>query len=630
MTEIIGTRPKALRQVVRPCAVAMDGHIVALPLITNFPGSSDMSSHSLRLIHDPICRWTGTVVRVVGMGALVLAAVSSSEAQDLPPPPARQTSKITTSKTGEPVIEDTDETKAKLRTLIADTLEPETVLKIDPRRSMLIRTKQPVSRFSVTNPDVLEVVQFEPTQFELIGGRAGQTTLTLWFGEAGRVVLRYLVEVKHNEEIEDRQKIEYTKLQRRINELYPNSQIQLIPIADKLIIRGQARDSEEAAQILGIVRGQSTDQQGGMSGAGGAGGYGGFGGGYGGGYGMGYGGGGYGGYGGGVVGGTAAKPSPGENDLPASTLVNLLDVPGERQIMLKVRIAELTRNALRQMGSTLSKGGGSFNFTTDLGINGAFNAVLSTTDLALSFQAISTNGYTKILAEPNLVTLSGYPAYFISGGEFPVPIVVGVQGAAAATTNFRGYGTQLSFTPTIIDKDRIRLRVAPSFRTLNFDNSVNGIPGLNSRAVVTTVDLREGQWLAIAGLIQDEQTGNKTRVPFLGDIPILDMIFSNKEVTRDETELMVLVSPELVHPLEPGQRPLILPGMEVTEPNDWALFLFGFYEGDPNCQFRSTTAPLYRRDVWYAQHEAIRQVKSQSRFQQSEESFVVGPHGFSE
>jgi len=562
------------------------------------------------------------------MGALALAAVSSSKAQDLPAPAERPAARITTSKSGEPVIEDTAETKAKLRTLIADTLEPETVLKIDPRRSMLIRTRQPVSRFSVTNPDVLEVVQFEPTQFELIGGRAGQTTLTLWFGENGRVVLRYLVEVKHNEEIEDRQKIEYTKLQRRINELFPNSQIQLIPISDKLIIRGQARDSEEAAQILGIVRGQSTDQQGGMTGGGGYGGYGGGYGGFGGGYG-GYGGG-YGGYGGNVVGGTAARPSPGENDLPASTLVSLLDVPGERQIMLKVRIAELNRNALRQMGSTLSKGGGSFNFTTNLGIDGAFNAVLSTTDLALSFQAISTNGYTKILAEPNLVTLSGYPAYFISGGEFPVPIVVGVQGAAAATTNFRGYGTQLSFTPTIIDKDRIRLRVAPSFSTINKDNSVNGIPGLNSRAVVTTVDLREGQWLAIAGLIQDQQTGNKTRVPFLGDIPILDTIFSNKSVTRDETELMVLVSPELVHPLEPGQRPLILPGMEVTEPNDWAFFLFGFYEGDPNCQFRSTTVPLYRRDVWYAKCDAMRQVKSQSRFQHSEECFVVGPHGFSD
>jgi pilus assembly protein CpaC len=570
--------------------------------------------------------WKRAIAWIVGIGILAGAAASQSLAQDARRSP-RAASGHYTRKTADIERDETPETKAKLNALIADMLEPESVLRVDPRRSMLIRTKQPVSRFSVTNPEILEVVQFDPMQFELIGGRAGQTTLTLWFGETGRVVLRYLVEVQHNEEIEDRQKTEYSKLQRRINELYPSSQIQLIPISDKLIVRGQARDSEEAAEILGILRGQATNQQGTLLAPGsGPGAYGAFSGSFGGGYG------GIGGLASGnvVVEGTAATPSPGETDLPASTLISLMDVPGERQIMLKVRIAELTRNALRQMGVAINKGGGSFNFNEDLSINGAFNAVLSTTDLALSFQAVATNGYAKILAEPNLVTLSGYPAYFISGGEFAVPVVVGVQGAAAASANFRGYGTQLSFTPTIIDKDRIRLRVAPSFSTINHDNAVNGIPGLNSRAVVTTVDLREGQWLAIAGLIQDQQTANKTRVPFLGDVPILDMLFSNKRVNRDETELVVLVSPELVHPLEPQQRPLILPGMEVTEPDDWQFFFYGNYEGDPACQYRSTVAPLYRRDAWYAHRDAIRSVKTQSRFQQSEECYVVGPHGFSE
>src|SRR5262249_25463264 len=157
--------------------------------------------------------------------------------------------------------------------------------------------------------------------------------------------------------------------------------------------------------------------------------------------------------------------------------------------MLKVRIAELSRTALREMGSTFlaSSPNGDFSFASTLGITGAASAVLNSTDVFLAIQALSTNAYSKILAEPNLVTLSGQPAYFIAGGEFAVPTVVGVQGAAAATTNFRGFGTQLAFTPTILDKDRIRLRVAPSFSTLNTDNSVNGIPGLNSRALITTV-----------------------------------------------------------------------------------------------------------------------------------------------
>jgi len=319
-------------------------------------------------------------------------------------------------------------------------------------------------------------------------------------------------------------------------------------------------------------------------------------------------------------------------DLPALNIVSLLDVPGERQVMLKVRIAELSRTALREMGSTFlaSSPNGDFSFASTLGITGAASAVLNSTDVFLAIQALSTNAYSKILAEPNLVTLSGQPAYFIAGGEFAVPTVVGVQGAAAATTNFRGFGTQLAFTPTILDKDRIRLRVAPSFSTLNTDNSVNGIPGLNSRALITTVDLREGQWLALAGLIQDQQAGSKTRVPLLGDIPVLDAVFSRKSIKREETELIVLVSPELVHPLEPEQMPLVLPGMEVTEPGDWQFFLFGRWEGNPRCDHRSTVAPNYRRDVWYAKHDAIRDVKMQHSFQQSEQNFVVGPHGFSQ
>jgi pilus assembly protein CpaC len=497
-------------------------------------------------------------------------------------------------------------TEAKLNSLIGQIIEPEAPLTLDPRRSKLIRTKEPVARFSVTDPSILEVVQFGPTEFELIGGANGETTLTLWF--ANGEVLRYYVRVERVDRIEGTIEEEYGNLQRKINEMFPNSMIQLIPIADKLIVRGQARDSEEATQIMSILRGQGTDQAGGQLGP-----YGGW------------------GYGGNVVAaGVAARPSPDATDLPATNLISLLDVPGERQVMLKVRVAELSRTALRQMGSTLFVNQGDFNLLTNLGVNGAINAVLNTDEVLLALQALSSNGYSKILAEPNLVTLSGYPAFFIAGGEFAVPTVVGVQGAAAATTNFRGFGTQLAFTPTIIDKDRIRLRVAPSFSTLNQDIAVNGIPGLNSRSVITTVDLREGQWLALAGLIQDQQGGEKARVPLAGDIPILDTIFSRKTIRREETELLILVSPELVHPLEPEQMPMVLPGMEVTEPGDWQFFLFGRWEGNPRCDHRSTVVPQYRREVWYAKREAIRDVKMQRKFQESEQHFVVGPHGFSQ
>jgi len=500
---------------------------------------------------------------------------------------------------GQPELVPIPEAESKADRLITEVVEAEIPMTLDPRRSKIVRTKKPVSRVSITDPQVLEVVQFDPTEFELIGGQTGQTSLTFWFGqeEQNRELLRFLVTVSPDEAVEDRLEIEYGDLQSRINELFPGSVIYLIPIADKLIVKGQARDAQEATEIMSVIRGQAGTPRGDGPFPGG-----------------------------GPWAGAAAEPYPGTDGLPGSNVINLLDVPGEMQVMLKVRVAELSRTALREMGAELNLDLGDFAFNSALGLNGAVSAVLDTDEMQLTLEALSTNSYARILAEPNLVTLSGHPASFIAGGEFAVPVVVGVEGAAAATTNFRGFGTQLNFVPTVLDKDRIRLHVAPSFSSLNADNAVDGIPGLDTRAVSTTVDLREGQWLAIAGLLQDQQDGSKVRVPFVGDIPYLDAIFSRKEVRRDETELIVLVSPELVHPLEAEEAPLVLPGMEVTEPTDWGFFFAGRYEGRVNCHHRSTVWPVLQQQIRDARHDAKRQV----RYLTSESYYVQGDQGFSQ
>ena len=486
---------------------------------------------------------------------------------------------------------------ARAESLINWISEPGVELRLDPRRSKIIRTKRPVSRVSVTDPNILEVVQFSPTEFELIGGQTGQTSLTFWFGEPGQPaeILRYLVTVSPDEAMEDRRNIEYKTLERKLNELFPNSVVILIPIADKLIVKGQARDAEEAAQIMAVLRGQAPDWSGGF----------------------------------GAVGlnqGVAAEPFPGVTPLPPSDVIDLLRVPGEMQVMLKVRIAELSRTALREMGSEFNINAGDFTFDSFLGLaSDAVRAVLDTDDVRIVLEALSSNSYGKLLAEPNLVTLSGHPAYFIAGGEFAVPVVVGVEGAAAATTNFRGFGTQLTFVPTVLDKDRIRLYVAPSFSALNSDNAVEGIPGLDTRSVATTVDLREGQWLAIAGLLQEQQSGSKVRVPFIGDVPVLDTFFSKKEVKREETELIILVSPELVHSLEAEEAPAVLPGMEVTEPGDVAFYLAGCYEGNPDCHHRSTIWPVHQRKIFTQWCES----KLNPGYQEREGYYIQGEHGFS-
>jgi pilus assembly protein CpaC len=470
---------------------------------------------------------------------------------------------------------------------------------------------------SIADPGIVETVNFSPNEFELIGRTIGETTVTLWFGDAqpaeGQTalhpVLRYLVKVHPDMSDEDIRRTQYGELAKRINELFPNSYVQLIAIADKLVVRGQARDAQEAAAIMGVVRGNSVDQAGSLLGPGSA---------------FGFGGGAL-----GFGGGRAARlRGLGNDDWASSQVISMLEVPGEFQVLLKVRVARLTRGALRTMGSQISAQAGDFSFTTNLNITGAYQAVLNSTDVQLTLSALSSNRTTKILAEPNLVTLSGYPAYFISGGQFAVPTAIGVNGIAGTVTQFQGFGTQLSFTPTVLDKDHVRLQVAPTVSEINNAASVNNIPGLNVESVYTTVDLREGQWLAIAGLIQDKQDGSKVRVPFLGDIPIIDLLFSRRSISRDETELVILVSPELVHPLEPEQVPMVLPGMEVTEPDDCRFFVYGFWEGDPNVQHRSTVWPLYQQSTWTSRMQAMGFCKQTAGYQQSSGYYMNGPCGF--
>jgi pilus assembly protein CpaC len=489
------------------------------------------------------------------------------------------------------------ETDAKVSALIAEVLEPEVRIEVNIHRSKLIRTKVPITRFSITTPNTLDVVQFSPTEFELIGLRQGQTTLTLWFGD--NQVLRYLVRIVAGAKPVGVER-EYGDLEQKINEMFPNSMVQLIPIADKLIVRGQAKDSQEAAQILSLLsKGDRTGGLGRMVNLGQA---------------------------------TSPRPDVKDNDnTPAYNIINLLNVAGEQQIMLKVRIAQFDRTALRQMSSKFKINSGILSLNnTSGGLSAVFSSVLTAQDLELALTAVNSTTYTKVLAEPNLVTLNGQSASFISGGAFPVPTAVGIGGVSGINTQFQKFGTQLTFTPTILDKDRIRLKVSPSFSQRDdSSNDVQGIPSIKNQAVTTVVDLRTGQWLAIGGLLQDQQTGSKKRIPFVGELPIVGALFGSSSVARHETELIVLVSPELIHPMDAQETPLILPGMEVTEPGDFAFYLGGSYiaksEGIQPCSYSCPARPYAEMS-----HQAIRETMARPEYQQSEKYYVYGEHGTSQ
>jgi pilus assembly protein CpaC len=483
----------------------------------------------------------------------------------------------------------------KVGSLVDEIVQQEAELDVPLRRSKILRMKQPIFRAAIADPSIIEIVAFGTREVELIGKESGSTTVTFWLGDEDNPHhLSLVINVAKDDSIEDRRRLEYGELQEMINEMFPNSRIQLIPIADKLIVRGQVRDEQEASKVMSLLRENAAPVQGGLGSFGGS------------------------------AGATAAEPFPDASDLPKAQVISLLKIPGEKQVMLKVRIAELKRSAIRQLGADFNFDVGDLMLGSALAGTGNIMATGTFNDdsFSLALKALTGNGNAKILAEPNLVVLSGQTADFISGGQFAVPTVVGVGGAQASTTTFKGFGTQLSFSPTVLDHDRIRLNVSPSFSTLNSANSVGGIFGVDTRSVNTTVELREGQVLAIAGLLQEQQAAESSRVPLLGETKLLRPLFETKTVSRDETELLILVSPELVHPMEAHEAPTILPGMEVTDPDDVDFFIYGDLEGRPGFHHRSTVWPLFKN----------RNCRCKDEFEainQSQQYYVHGDNGFS-
>lgn len=486
--------------------------------------------------------------------------------------------------------------KERVTRLVDEVVTANLELNVVKRRSKILRMKQDVFRVAIADPTIVEFVGFGSREAEIIGKSIGTTTMTLWLGDEDNAqLLSVLVNVTRDDALEDQGKKDFADLSSMVNEMFPNSRVLLIPVADKVIVRGQARDEQEAVQIMSLIRKNADLLPGGVSGNV-------------------------------ASGGTAADPFPDTQQTTIGrTLINMLKIPGEKQVMLKVRIAELKRSAERDLGANLDLNIKEFMLKSVLtsGANVVASGTFNDGSFNLALKALVRNGSAKILAEPNLVTLSGHPATFLSGGQFAVPTVVGVGGAQAATTTFKGFGTSISFLPTVLDKDRIRLDVQPTFSTLNRENSVGGVFGLDTRSATTVVDLREGQVLAIAGLLQEQQRGDSRRIPWIGDLPGLNLLTNSRNISRDETELIILVSPELVHPLEPNQAPTILPGMEVTEPTDKEFFCKGNIEGLPNCHHRSTVWPLYHNRMKRAGYSECETMERSERF------YLHGDHGFS-
>jgi len=418
-------------------------------------------------------------------------------------------------------------------------------LSVTVGKSLIVSTAQPIERISVGYNDVAEATAVSPREVLVNGKTTGETSLIVW--EQGGNKLFFDLIVRPNTFLSE---VRLDSVRRELKKELPASKINLSFENETVFLRGTVDDLTSANRAIAIAN-------------------------------------------------TLGKT------------VNLLYInvpPPEKQILLKVRFASIDRSIMNQLGLNLISTGatntigsvttGQFSPPAVTGsaksatvtLQNALNVFLFRPDLnlAATIEALEAKGLTEILAEPNVLAVNGRLATFLAGGEFPYPILQGGGGGLGAVTiAFREFGVRINFIPTITPRGTIRLDLAPEVSALDFAQGLSfqgvTIPGLTVRRVRTNIELSPGQSFAIGGLLDRRLTDTINKIPLLGDIPILGKIFQSRSLQKNNTELLVLVTPELVRPIPEGQptpeltfpkaflktdtaKPLRTPGMETTGP----------------------------------------------------------------
>jgi pilus assembly protein CpaC len=377
-------------------------------------------------------------------------------------------------------------------------------------QSRVINFDRPIGRFSISNPDIAEAVMVSPNQVLVNGKAYGQVNFIAWEKSDQKFIV-FDVFVRANLSLIDSQ----------IRALFPRDDIRLSQANGSVVLSGTVSTPQAAAQADAVVQAAGFKT------------------------------------------------------------VNMLQSPvtDATQVQLQVRVAEVSRQKLKEFGSTLAsvnstsfhvQGGGpgtmgnndsrDNSLVTEF-VGSAVNLFLFNTGLNTQayIRALKTNGALRALAEPNLIAMNGQQASFLAGGEFPIPVVQGGGNSNAVSIVFKEYGVRLNFKPTIIDEDHIRLELEPEVSTIDFANGVrfNGfvIPALRTRRARTGVELRDGQSFALAGLLDNNETKSLSKIPLIGDIPILGNLFKSSSFQKQETELMFIITAEMVKPVNSDELP---------------------------------------------------------------------------
>ena len=399
-------------------------------------------------------------------------------------------------------------------------------------KSKVVDLTTSIKRASLANPEVADTVVLSPKQIYLTGKAIGVTTLTLW-KENGELFSAFDIRVTPD----------LSQLREQLHKILPDEPGILVTAThDHITLSGTISNLARQSRALEV-----------------------------------------------------AEP------YAPKKIVNLLQVGGAQQVMLEVRVAEMDRNLIRRLGVNMAGVGQGNNFgvtalnniTQLAGSDGAgdpFRSLVSSAVNALvRFQtgditwtgfidALKQEDAIKVLAKPTLVAVSGQEAQFLSGGEFPFPIP---QAFGVITIQYKKFGVGLSFTPTVLTNNRISMAVSPEVSELDFTNALQiqgfNVPTIATRRATTVVELADGQSFAIAGLLRDNMRETIAKFPVLGDIPVLGALFRSSRYTKNQTELVIIVTPHYVKPMDVAQLPL--PTDTFVEPNDWEFYLMGWTDG---------------------------------------------------
>jgi pilus assembly protein CpaC len=391
--------------------------------------------------------------------------------------------------------------------------------------SRILTLKQSIPRLFVSNPLVLKATPLSPNQVQVSGLKAGSTQVNLWDDQGAIYTLDVIV-------LRD-----VTELLGVLQSEFPEANLRIRPLAESIYVTGYVPRPEMVGDIIRLAEDYHKK------------------------------------------------------------VINGISVGGVHQVALHVKVMEVSRTKLRDLGLDWQYFGQNVGIEQGVGgiVAGAgavpgmggetvrFSIVGDSAAFTGYLSALREHNLVKLLSEPTLIAMTGRPASFSSGGRFPILVP---SGLGTTSVQFENYGTRVDFVPVVLGNGHIRLEVRPTISELDVARGVevNGtrVPALTERSVDTAVEMRAGQTLALAGLIQNRIESRNRGVPYLGDLPFVGRAFSRVQEHMNEVELLVTVTPELIAPLEPHQVPLCGPGQLTVSPDDRQLFLHGHVEV-PHC-----------------------------------------------